>query len=279
MPEQKDPGYGGTVTYRAVDDSLTADLGFRVTDADYRLGIQGDDGVEGGKYRLELAKKEPNGNYTVVPMDSPGITIMTGSGQVTYTTDDKGMAELYTNRQYLISYPAVAGVQYRIRVVGIDNGGEDLTERELYNSETSTDPDAARLRKKLLAGLAEAPNWEDYECGIADKKFTLSVYQGANLDQVHSVTYTLWNRTSLLSAPAVSVAASFSAPVDGWSDLEIDLAEILDNWSQNNNLKSGDRLELVVGFLDEDGNPLEVIQKEEEQAATKQYSIRYKDNG
>ena len=279
VPEQKDPGYGGTVTYRASDGSLTADLGFRVTDADYRLGIQGDDDVVGGKYRLELAKKEPNGNYTVVPMDSPGITIMTGSGQVTYTTDDKGMAELYTNRQYLISYPAVAGVQYRIRVVGIDNGGEDLTERELYNSETSTDPDAARLRKKLLAGLAEAPNWEDYECGIADKKFTLSVYQGANLDQVHSVTYTLWNRTSLLSAPAVSVAASFSAPVDGWSDLEIDLAEILDNWSQNNNLKSGDRLELVVGFLDEDGNPLEVIQKEEEQAATKQYSIRYKDNG
>lgn len=279
VPEQKDPGYGGTVTYRAVDGSLTANLGFRVTDADYRLGIQGDDGVEGGKYRLELAKKERNGNYTVVPMDSPGITIMTSSGQVTYTTDAKGMAELYTNSQYLISYPAETDVQYRIRVIGIDNGGEDQNERELYNSETSKDPDAARLRKKLLAGLMEAPNWEDYECGIADKKFTLSVYQGANLDQVRGVTYTLWNRTSLLSAPAVSVAASFSAPADGWSDLEIDLAEILDNWSQSNNLKSGDRLEIVVGFLDDDGNPLEVIQKEEEQAAMKQYSIRYKDNG
>ena len=267
--EQEAPGYAGRVTYReGISASLTADLEFRVRDQDYRLGAQDGGDVAGGKYKLELAEYQPSGNYKIVPLNQAGITIRTGSTLVKYETDTDGRALLNTNMQYIISYPAKAGVQYRVKVVGIDTGAEEQQEKELYSSESALDG----LKRRLLAGLATGPYWEDddAEWRLNDGKFTLSVYQGANLDQVGSVTYTLWNRTRLLDALPSSEKTSFSAPLDDWSDLEIDLSRILDDWSVNNNLKNRDKLELIIIFQDENGNPLDV---------TKNYTFQYRDNG
>lgn len=262
VPEQEAPQYVGDVSYIMNDGDMTrgtANLTFRVTDSGYRLGLNDGGTTVGGKYRLELKINEGNsGTYTRVPLTAANIP----SGN--YEIQSDGTVILDANVLYWIQYPVQQGQRYEVQIYGVDTG-EGPEEKLLYDSETNN-----RLKTLLEVSSLRKPQWKmiDSDFDMETGTVTVSAYQGANLEQIQTVSYTLYNPGQGVEQSG-SVSASFSRSLEeeGWDELHIDINSILRAWEDNNSINRKDPLILTVSFQDAAGQSLD---------ATETFTFKYK---
>lgn len=252
VPEITSPIVSPSVRYISEDTSATATLVLKVDDPSYIIGAQKGDEDVPGNYKVVLIKYE-NGAAT------EGKEIFKYGEESTEVTiapslNSNGMFTAGTT--YSLQYSVKNGERYRLMIFGTDESGNYIKKGEgiWYDSDAEGNE---VMKANLSVSNLERPQLGEpaFTFNKAAGTFTVKVQKGSNLGEIDQVALTLYNMSPATPDTAsVTKNASFGAQnTKGWSDMELDLNELI---GELINQLSDDSLEdanlvLVVQYMHE----------------------------
>lgn len=252
------------VAYRSLPSGggkYYAELTIHVKDDGYRLGIQTGSGdtaaTRTGVYRVKLQKKENAATADWTDMRLQDLADGNADdGWYLGPADSDSRAGIFSKgKPYTIRYPVIKDECYRIVITGMDLLDTAPAEKTIYDSAQN-----AATNRDLTVPDLSGPQMKNMELDYdrSKQEITISVLNGANLEQIKSVDYVLFNmsRTPVISDHASRSGGFGAADSKGWQELTISLSDILEKWAKENNVESRDSLTLSVQYMSASGEPL-----------------------